>query len=132
VDQTEDTATSTADRPTALKCTVSLNGLPGCVASSGGFLENGKSVPLTWTAPGFGQTRSYIIWRAVGSFTPAQIISNSSAFSVLKTLTGQPPSPSYIDTAVKNGVTYTYFLTDKNKQGAQSAPTDPLVVTVKF
>jgi hypothetical protein len=130
-DQTEDTATSTADRPTALTCTVPLNSVPGCVASSGGFVESGKSVPLTWTAPGFGQTRSYIIWRAVGSFgTLAQIISNTTAFSVIKTLTGAPPSPSFVDTNVKNNTIYTYFVVDKNKQGAQSGPSDPLVVTV--
>jgi len=131
-DQNEDEATSTADRPTALTCSVPLNSVPACVASSGTSLENGKSVPLTWTAPGFGQTRSYIIWRAVGSFTRAQIISNPGAFTVLTTLTGMPPSPSYTDPNVKNNTTYTYFVTDKNKQGAQSGPTDPIVVTVSM
>jgi hypothetical protein len=131
-DQDEDTATSSADPSSGLTCTVPLNGVPGCVVSSGTLLENGKKVPLTWTAPGFGQTRSYMVWRATGSFTLPQILSNPGSFSVLTTLTGQPPAASYTDPSVKNGVTYTYFVTDANKQGAQSGPSNPLVVTVKF
>jgi len=132
IDQNEETATSTADVPTGLVCTVALSGVPGCVPSSGAFLENGKNIPLTWTAPAFGQTRTYTIWRAVGSYGPSQVLLNLGKFSVLKTLTGMPPSPSYIDTTVKNGVTYTYFVTDTNKQGAQSGPSGLVVVTVKF
>jgi len=132
IDQDEDTATSSADPSRGLTCTVPLNGVAGCVVSSGTLLENGKKVPLTWTAPGFGQTRSYTVWRAAGSFTLKQILSNPGSFSVLTTLTGQPPAPSFTDMSVKNGVTYTYFVTDANKQGAQSGPSNPLVVTVKF
>jgi hypothetical protein len=133
IDQDEDTATSNADPSSGLTCTVPINSVPGCVVSSGTLLENGKKVPLTWTAPSFGQTRSYTVWRATGSFpTLQQILSNFGSFSALTTLTGQPPAPSYTDTNVKNGVTYTYFVTDANKQGAQSGPSNPLVVTVKF
>lgn len=133
IDQTEDTATSTADPPGGLTCTVALGNVPGCVNSSGTLKENGRSVPLTWTAPGFGQTRNYMVWRATGSFTTAQqVLSNISAFTVLKTLTGTPPSQSYTDTSVKNNTTYTYFVTDGNKHGAQSGASIPLVVTVKF
>jgi hypothetical protein len=130
-DQDEDTATSTADAPVGLACTVALNGVPACVASAGTFKETGKNVPLTWAAPGFGQVRSYTIWRAVGSFPTTQaVLANLGAFTVLTTLTGTPPSTSYIDSNVKN-TTYTYFLTEANKQGAQSGPSNPLVVTVK-
>lgn len=132
IDQNEETATSTADVPTGLACTVSLSGVPSCVPSSGAFLETGKKVPLSWMAPTFGQTRAYTVWRAVGSFGPSQVLPNLGQFTMLKTLTGTPPSPSYIDTAVKNGVTYTYFVTDTNKQGAQSGPSSLLVVKVKF
>jgi hypothetical protein len=133
IDQNEDTATSTADPPNGLTCQVAINQVPACVASSGIMKETGKSVPLTWTAPGFGQVRNYTIWRATGSFgTSGQILSNLGAFSVLKTLTGAPPALSYTDTNLKNNTTYTYFVTDGNKQAAQSGASNPLVVAVKF
>jgi hypothetical protein len=125
-DQDEDTATSTADPPTGLVCS-------NCVFSSGSLLENGKSVPLSWTAPGFGQIRKYYVWRAVGSFpTAPQVLANFSKFSVIKTLTGTPPATIYTDSTVKNSTTYTYVVSDANKQGAQSGPSNPIVVTTKF
>jgi hypothetical protein len=103
------------------------------VQSSGGLLEKGKSVPLTWSGPGFGQTRSYTIWRATGSFTTVQqVLANPTAFSALKTLNGTPAPTFFTDSNVKNGATYTYFVSDGNKQGAQSGPSNLLVVTVKF
>jgi hypothetical protein len=133
VDQNEDQATSTADAPTGLTCTIPISGIAGCSGSSGTYLENAKKVPLTWTAPVFGQTRVYTIWRAVGSYsTTAQVLANASAFSVLTTVTGAPPSPAYVDVNIKNNTTYTYFVTDSNKHGAQSAASAPLVVTIKF
>lgn len=132
IDQSEDQANSTADVPTGLTCSVALSGIPACTGS-GTYLENAKKVPLTWTAPIFGQTRAYTIWRAVGSYsTVARVVLNAGAFSVLKTLTGTPPSPAYLDSAIKNGTTYTYFVTDSNKFGVQSAASAPVVVTVKF
>jgi hypothetical protein len=133
IDQNENAATSTADPPNGLTCQVAINKVPGCVGSSGILQETGKSVPLTWTGPGFGQIRNYTIWRATGSFTTTgQILSNLGAFSVLKTLSGAPPALSYTDTNLKNNTTYTYFVTDGNKQGAQSGASNPLVVAVKF
>ena len=72
-EQDETTATSTLDAPGALSCSVAINSVPACVPSTGGFLENGKNVPLTWNAPGFGQIRKYTIYRAVGSFTGQQV-----------------------------------------------------------
>jgi hypothetical protein len=132
IDQSEDTATSTADPPSGLTCEVAIGKVPGCVESSGILQESGKSVPLTWTAPSFGQIRNYTIWRATGSFaTTEQILSNLGAFSALKTLTGTPPTLSYTDANVKNNTTYTYFVTDGNKQGAQSGVSNLLVVTIK-
>jgi len=132
-EQDEDTANSTVSPPTALTCSVSQNNVPGCVSSSGSLVENAKSVPLTWTPPSFGQIRKYSVWRALGSFpTLQQVVSNFSKFTNIKTLTGAPPSPSFTDPNVKNSTTYTYFVTDANKQGAQSGPSTPLVVAVKF
>jgi len=131
-EQDETTATSTLDAPTALRCSVAINSVPACVPSASGFQENGKNVPLTWDAPGFGQIRKYTIYRAVGSFTGQQVVLNASKFSPIKTLTGAPPSGSYVDSSVKNGTTYTYLVTAANKQGAESGSSSPLVVTVKF
>jgi hypothetical protein len=133
VDQDEDTATSTVDAPAGLTCKAAVSGVPACTGSSSPFLENGKKVPLTWTPPDFGQIRFYYVWRAVGSFPTVQsVAANIKLFSKIQTLSGSPPSPSTTDSNVKNGVTYTYFVTDQNKQGAVSGASSPLVVTVKF
>jgi hypothetical protein len=126
-EQDENEANSTADAPSGLTCT-------NCVVSSGTLVTNGKSVSLAWTPPGFGQIRKYSIWRAVGSFpTIASVVANINLFSNIQTLTGAPPSPKFTDNSkLKNGTTYTYFVTDGNKQGAQSGPSAPAAVTVKF
>jgi hypothetical protein len=132
IDQTVEAATSTADPPSGLTCAVAIGKVPGCVASGSVLQESGKSVPLTWAGPGFGQIRSYIIWRATGSFTTIeQVLAHLAAFSALKTLTGAPPTPSYTDTNVKTNTTYTYFVTDGNMQGAASGPSNLVVVTIK-
>jgi hypothetical protein len=125
-DQDEDTAASTADPASGLLCT-------NCVSSSGSLIENGKSVPLAWTPPSFGQIRKYQVWRALGSFpTAQQVLLNFSKFSIIKTLSGAPPTTFYTDSSVKNTTTYTYVVTDTNKQGVQSGPSNPVVVTTKF
>jgi hypothetical protein len=90
------------------------------------------SVTLTWTPPGFGQNRKYFIWRAVGSFKSQDLLANLSSFSQIKTLSGTPPSTTSIDTNVKNNTTYTYFVTAQNAAGAQSGPSKPITITVKF
>ncbi len=125
-DQDFDTASSTMDPPSGLQCS-------NCVLSSGSLLSNGKTVSLAWTSPTFGQVRTYSVWRAVGSFTMLQsIVANAASFSNVGTVTGTPPSPSFNDTTVKNGVTYTYFVTDSNKRGVQSAASSSVTLTVKF
>jgi hypothetical protein len=127
-DQDFETATSTVSAPTGLNCT-------NCTGSSGSVSEtNGKTgVPLAWTPPRFGQIRTYNVYRALGSFpTVGLVIANYKSFSIIKTLTGKPPSPSYTDPNVKNNTTYTYFVTATNAQGAQSGPSVPLVVAIKF
>lgn len=118
-EQDLDTANSTADSVSALKAAQQPAGA--------------HSVTLNWTPPGFGQIRTYYIWRATGSFTTLQsVLANRSSFSRIATLTGAPPVTTYTDTNVKNTTTYTYFVTDANKQGSQSGPSAPAFVTVKF
>jgi len=134
IDQDEDTATSTVSSPSNLTCSIGRNNVPGCVISSGIFLENGKSIPLSWTPPAFGQIRTYYVWRAVGSFTTSQqVLLKGASFTKIATVTGTPPSTSFVDSNnIKNNTTYTYFVTNTNKQRAQSGPSTPLVVTTKF
>jgi hypothetical protein len=133
-----DTANFTVDPPSGLNCLQSLTTTTGTIipacTGTGPFLEKSKSVPLNWTSPDFGQIRSYTVWRALGSFTTVQqVMANISQFSKLSpTLTGTPPSTSFIDSAnLKSTKTYTYFVTDSNKPGAKSAASTPLVVTMK-
>lgn len=138
-EQDNDTANSTADAPSGLNCTVSQGTVPACTGSSQPFQEKGKNVPLNWTAPGTGQTRKYFVWRANGNFPTLQsALSHSSQFTNLTPngITNKnpnlPPTPTFTDSIVSNKVTYTYFVTDKNKQGATSGASTPLVVTVSF
>jgi hypothetical protein len=106
------------------------------VLSSGVLVANGKSVSLSWTSPGFGQIRSYTVWRAAGSFTTlAAVLANIDQFSNIATISGTntPPSSAYIDTSkLKNGATYTYFVTGANAFKVQSAQSAPITLTIHF
>ncbi|MBZ5615084.1 MAG: hypothetical protein LAO23_13825 [Acidobacteriia bacterium] len=121
VEQDSDLANSTADSPTGLTAGLS-----------------GHAVVLSWTTPAFGQVREYDIWRATGSFTLQCAITNppTCAFSDIKMLTPPPTPPSttftFTDTTVKNNTTYTYFVTDKNKQRVESGASNTATIYVKF
>jgi len=115
-EQDSDMACSTADPPTGLSA-----------------VQSGHTVVLKWTGPELCQVRRYDIWRAVGSFpTLSSVLANINSFSSIKTLTGTPPSPTSTDNNVKNKTTYTYFVTDTNKQGATSVASAPASVSVVF
>ena len=136
-EQDETTANSTADAPQGLTCTIAQGAVPGCVASSSiVFFTQGKSVPLTWAPPTdifgqvIGQIRRYDIWRAVGSFpTPASVAANAALFTDIQTLSlpDSAPSPMFTDTTAGHN-TYTYFVTDTNKQVVTSGSSSPIVV----
>jgi hypothetical protein len=97
---------------------------------------SGKSVLLSWTAPEFGQIRTYSVWRAVGAFlSPQSIYTNRSLFTNIGKVTATTDisaGTTFLDSTVKNNTTYTYFLVDTNKQGVQSAGSTPVKITVKF
>jgi hypothetical protein len=143
-EQNTETANSVADPPANLACTTNtllLNGVPvpACTPSSGGtFLEKAKAVPLTWTAPDFGQIRHYFIWRAIGNFqTPQQVFANISKFSQVGKVDSvdgnSPAGTSFVDTfQLKSSTTYTYFVTDQNTFQAKSGASKTLVITLKF
>ena len=120
-EQDEDVACSTADPPTGL--------------TAAPVPTNTHQVLLNWNSAGQCQIRRYDVWRAVGSFTtPASVAANFALFTNLTVngINGKPPTPTFTDTTVKNNVTYTYFVTDKNKQGAQSGASAPATIFVKF
>jgi hypothetical protein len=138
-EQDNDTANSNADAPTGLNCMMALGAVPACTGAAQPFAEKGKSVPLNWSGPGTGQTRKYFVWRANGNFPTVQsALANSSSFTNLTPngISNQnpnlPPTPTFTDSSVANKATYTYFVTDQNKQGAKSGASTPLVVTVSF
>jgi hypothetical protein len=115
-EQDVDIANSTADAATGLSA-----------------VNSNKTVVLTWTAPGFGQIREYDVWRAIGSFTTfASLVANQASFQKIGSVTGAPPVTTFTDATAKNNVTYTYFVTEKTKQGVQSGPSVPTTITVKF
>ena len=91
---------------------------------------------MTWKGPGFGQTRAYYVWRAIGSFTSiSSVTTNINLFTKIATVTNSVPNTApplqYLDSQVKVPNTYTYFVTDANKEGAASGPSNPVAVTLK-
>jgi len=139
IEQDTENANSTVDAPSGLRCTtpLTLNGtsFPACTPLSGGvYQEKAKAIPLSWTAPDFGQIRSYSVWRAIGSYpTRELVLTNITKFMNLTTLNvGTPPTPSYVDNFnLKSNTTYTYFVTDSNSFNANSSVSVPLVVLLK-
>jgi len=115
-EQNTDAANSTSDPPVLTQPTIS-----------------GHSVILTWTPPEFGQIRTYTVFRALGKFpTLGDVFLNRATFTTLTTLNGTPPTNTFPDSTVQNNKTYTYFIVDTNKKGAQSSPSNPMWITVKF
>jgi hypothetical protein len=123
-----DRANSTVDSPFNLIC-------PDCVSMSGSLLENNKSVKLSWTPPDFGRIRTYLIWRA--NTTNGPISPTNLPVNIAK-VTGAPPPTTFTDTTVKNGNTYTYFVTaalgadSGRNSGNQSGPSNMITLGVKF
>jgi hypothetical protein len=95
----------------------------------------GHNVVLTWTPPDFGRIRTYLIWRANTTNGP---ISSTNLPVNIKKVTGSPPLTTFTDTTVKNGNTYTYFVTaalgadSGPNNGNQSGPSNMVIVAVKF
>jgi len=110
-EQDEETANSTVDSPTKLKA----------VEPAGAH-----SVNLSWSAPGFGRIRTYYIWRTDTTNAP------------IGKITGTPPATNFTDPNVKNGVTYTYFVTaalgkdSGPNNGNQSGPSNMQTITINF
>lgn len=142
IEQDEDTAHSSVGPPSSLICTqpITQRGTtyPGCTPASTtpGYVET-KAITLTWGFPGqvaqsnFGQIRAFNVFRATN--ITGSVLTNAKSFALLTTITPVAPAVTpvsdYVDTAVKMNNTYTYFVTAVNKQGAQSAPSNYLVVT---
>jgi hypothetical protein len=113
-----DQANSTVDPP---------NGVTAALAQ--------KSVVLTWSAPSFGQIRTYVIWRANTTNGP---ISPTNLPVKIGIVSGAPPATTFTDQNVKNNTTYTYFVTSilgadsGPNNGNQSGPSNFSTITVKF
>ena len=59
------------------------------------------------------------------------VLANFKNIGTLSNPNNQPPT-SFNDGNVKNGSTYTYFVTDNNALGVQSPRSNLLTVTVKY
>jgi hypothetical protein len=88
--------------------------------------QSNRSVTLNWTPPDFGQIRTYLVWRATGVISPANLP------KVIARLTGAPPATTFTDTTVKNKTTYTYFVTDALGNSNQSGTSNIITVAVVF
>lgn len=93
------------------------------------------TVVVNWNPPGFGQIRTYYIWRANTTNGP---ISAANLPVNIGKVTGAPPVDTFTDKSVKNGTTYTYFVTaalgadSGANNGNQSGASNFVTVVVKF
>jgi hypothetical protein len=95
-----------------------------------------KTVVLNWMPPGFGQIRTYYIWRANttnGPISPTNLPAN------IGKVTGTPPLTTFTDSSkLMNKNTYTYFVTSAlgaesgKNSGNQSGPSNMVPITVVF
>lgn len=61
------------------------------------------------------------------------VVTNHAQFTQIGKVDGTPPLTKFTDNSkLQNHTTYTYFVTDANKQGAQSDASNPIAVTVVF
>jgi len=89
-------------------------------------VQVGHSVNLAWTAPGFGQIRTYYIWRAVGAISLSNLPDNIGKVS------GTPAGTTFTDSQVKNNTTYCYFVTAALGNSNQSGQSNSQCVTIHF
>ncbi|HET9402066.1 MAG TPA: hypothetical protein VFO34_14055 [Candidatus Acidoferrales bacterium] len=96
------------------------------------------TVVVNWSPPGFGQIRTYYVWRAV---LPVGVLPGAlpaSAWTNIGKVTGAPPLGTFTDKNVKNGTTYAYFVTaalgadSGANNGNQSGASNFVTVPVKF
>jgi hypothetical protein len=72
-----------------------------------------RNIQLNWTVPSFGQIKSYKIYRGVDAVPVAPPYASVS---------GNPPVTSFLDTGVRCGPVYTYFVTAVLADGRESVP----------
>src|SRR5262249_44813756 len=89
-------------------------------------MQVGHSVNLAWSAPDFGQIRTYYIWRAVGAISLSNVPDNIGKVS------GTPAGTTFPDTKVKNNTTYCYFVTAALGNGNQSGQSNNQCVAIIF
>lgn len=88
-----------------------------------------KAVDLAWTKPGFGQIRSYFIYRLLGTFHP--VTNPLTKATLVVQLQGAPPTTSYSDSKVKANTTYTYYVVAALADGRKSGASNLAVVFTK-
>jgi hypothetical protein len=89
-----------------------------------------KAVVLTWSPPGFGQIRSYLVYRLLGTFNP--VTNPLTNAQLVATVKGAPPKTTATDASVKNKTTYTYFVVAQLGNGRQSPVSNGAVIFVVF
>jgi hypothetical protein len=93
-----------------------------------------KGVTLSWNRPGFGQIRTYYIWRVdqtKGPLSPTNLPINVGK------VTGKPPLTTFTDLSAKNNTSYLYFVTSAlgadsgANNGNQSGPSNMVTIFTK-
>jgi hypothetical protein len=101
-----ETATSLGNAPSGLTATV------------------GKQIiTLNWSAPTVATVAKYSVYRAIGAITSTNLP------TFLADVT--PPATTFVDTTVKNNVTYTYLVVMTDGNGNQSGPSNQVTLLMK-
>jgi hypothetical protein len=112
----------TVTGPASGQLTISSNSSinPTAVIGLSG-LGDPHEVDLTWAPPisSADQVVGYAVYRSPGGASSYQRLNSSTI-----------PSATYADTTVQSGLTYNYQVTSLGASGAESAPSNTIVVTI--
>ena len=96
----------------------STNGM-AVVSLSGAGISH--QVALSWDPPGSSTV-------PIASYNTYRLTGGSSAFQLLNSSVG--PQTTYVDKAVKSGVTYDYIVTSIDSTGEESVPSNDVTATI--
>jgi hypothetical protein len=107
-----ETAKSIGNAPSSLRATV------------------GKQIiTLNWSAPNVSAVTQYRVYRAIGPITSTNLPALIGTVGIVTA--GTPPSTTFVDTNVKNNVTYTYLVVLTDGDGNHSGPSNQVTVLMK-
>jgi hypothetical protein len=86
-------------------------------------------ITLNWSAPNVSAVTNYSVYRAIGTITSTNLPTLIGTVGIVTT--GTPPATTFVDTTVKNNVTYTYLVVQTDGDGNHSGPSNQVTLLMK-